>query len=82
MSETAPLLPQHHHEAESAHLASVRRVRSTVMGNLFWRVGALLGAAAVGMAAFGAHGLHEHVSDPKKVASWNTAAQFQVRGEL
>lgn len=44
----------------------------------YWRVGALYGAAAVCLGAFGAHGLKSKISDPAKIASWNTAAHYQV----
>ncbi|KAK3948969.1 hypothetical protein QBC32DRAFT_327352 [Pseudoneurospora amorphoporcata] len=45
---------------------------------LFWRVGAMYGAAAVGLGAFGAHGLKKRISDPNKIASWSTAAHYQL----
>ena len=45
----------------------------------FWRLGALSGAAAVGLGAFGAHGLKKRESNPDKLAQWATAAQWQVR---
>ncbi|KAK3319508.1 DUF423-domain-containing protein [Cercophora scortea] len=44
----------------------------------FWKIGAFYGAAAVGLGAFGAHGLKNRISDPKKLASWGTAAQYQL----
>lgn len=44
----------------------------------FWRVGAIFGATAVGLGAFGAHGLKNRISDPAKIASWSTAAHYQV----
>lgn len=48
----------------------------------YWRVGALYGAAGVCLGAFGAHGLKSRISDPAKIASWGTAAQYQVRPHL
>lgn len=45
-----------------------------------FRVGALFGATAVALGAFGAHGLKRRISDPQKLATWSTAAQYQVRG--
>ncbi|KAK3690536.1 DUF423-domain-containing protein [Podospora appendiculata] len=44
----------------------------------FWTIGAIYGAAAVGLGAFGAHGLKNRITDPKKLASWGTAAQYQL----
>ncbi|EGO54934.1 hypothetical protein NEUTE1DRAFT_113354 [Neurospora tetrasperma FGSC 2508] len=46
--------------------------------SLFWKVGAIYGAAAVGLGAFGAHGLKKRISDPNKIASWSTAAHYQL----
>ncbi|KAH8895893.1 DUF423-domain-containing protein [Thozetella sp. PMI_491] len=46
--------------------------------HLFWRIGAIYGAAAVGLGAFGAHGLRNRIQDDKKLASWGTAAQYQL----
>ncbi|TKW54222.1 hypothetical protein CTA1_6587 [Colletotrichum tanaceti] len=51
----------------------------TMSSQAYWRVGAVFGAAAVGIGAFGAHGLKGRISDPAKIASWSTAAQYQVR---
>jgi uncharacterized membrane protein YgdD (TMEM256/DUF423 family) len=45
---------------------------------MFWKIGALYGAAAVGLGAFGAHGLKTRISDPAKIANWSTGAQYQV----
>ncbi|EFX06315.1 membrane protein [Grosmannia clavigera kw1407] len=47
-------------------------------GLFFWRVGALYGATAVAMGAFGAHGLKKHITDPRKLNSWSTAAHYQL----
>ncbi len=46
---------------------------------VFWTIGALYGASAVGLGAFGAHGLKKKIADPAKIASWSSAAQYQVR---
>ncbi|KAK3361822.1 hypothetical protein B0T24DRAFT_640169 [Lasiosphaeria ovina] len=45
---------------------------------LFWKVGALSGALAVGLGAFGAHGLKKRIADPAKLANWGTAAHYQL----
>jgi len=44
----------------------------------FWTIGCIYGATSVGLGAFGAHGLKRHIADPTKIASWNTAAHYQV----
>ncbi len=48
------------------------------MSTLLWKTGAIFGATAVGLGAFGAHGLKKRISDPSKLANWSTAAQYQV----
>ena len=45
---------------------------------VFWTVGALYGASAVCLGAFGSHGLKKRIADPSKIANWNTAAHYQV----
>ncbi|CAI4212031.1 unnamed protein product [Parascedosporium putredinis] len=45
---------------------------------IFWRIGAALGATGVALGAFGAHGLKSHISDPKRLSNWSTAAQYQL----
>lgn len=66
--ETAPLLTQRQ-----------SRMSSTTTATTYWRIGALYGAAAVCLGAFGSHGLKQRISDPAKIASWSTAAHYQVR---
>ena len=44
----------------------------------FWTIGCLYGASSVALGAFGAHGLKKVITDPTKIASWNTAAQYHV----
>lgn len=68
---------------ESTTPPIVRRIKiprkmSSTTSPTYWRVGALYGAAAVCLGAFGAHGLKSRISDPAKIASWNTAAQYHV----
>jgi uncharacterized membrane protein YgdD (TMEM256/DUF423 family) len=46
--------------------------------SLLWKTGAIFGATAVGLGAFGAHGLKKHINEPHKLANWGTAAQYQV----
>jgi hypothetical protein len=45
----------------------------------YWTVGAIYGATAVALGAFGAHGLKKRIADPARIANWGTAAQYQVR---
>lgn len=68
--ETTPLIPQ--------QPAFPRTRMSSSTASTYWRVGALYGAAGVCLGAFGAHGLKQRISDPAKLASWGTAAQYQV----
>lgn len=49
-----------------------------VPGALWWKVGAVSGAAAVALGAFGAHGLQKRVNDPKLLATWSTAASYHL----
>ncbi len=72
--ETSPLLPA----ADQNNIESQQDTMST----LIWKTGAVFGATAVGLGAFGAHGLKKHISDPNKIANWSTAAQYQVRTHL
>jgi hypothetical protein len=51
---------------------------ATMSSAVFWKVGAIYGASAVALGAFGAHGLKKTTSDPQKLANWGTAAQYQV----
>ena len=46
---------------------------------MYWTLGCIYGATAVGFGAFGAHGLKKVVTDPAKIASFTTAAHYQVR---
>ncbi|KAG9528855.1 hypothetical protein KCU77_g13129, partial [Aureobasidium melanogenum] len=45
---------------------------------MFWTLGSIYGATAVAFGAFGAHGLKKKISDPSKIAAWNTAAHYQL----
>jgi uncharacterized membrane protein YgdD (TMEM256/DUF423 family) len=48
------------------------------MNSPFWLVGALSAASSVGFGAFGAHGLKNRGLAPEKIASFQTAAHYQV----
>ncbi|KAI1392787.1 DUF423-domain-containing protein [Hypoxylon trugodes] len=54
--------------------AATNRRRSA----MFWLIGCLYGASAVGFGAFGAHGLKKIVTDPARLASFATAAHYQL----
>ncbi|KAI1099962.1 hypothetical protein F4804DRAFT_64419 [Jackrogersella minutella] len=65
--ENTPLLT-------SQSAAAANRKRST----MFWTLACLYGASAVGFGAFGAHGLKKTISDPARIASFATAAHYQL----
>ncbi len=44
----------------------------------WWVVGALSGATAVLLGAFGAHGLERVVEDPDLLAAWSTGARYHL----
>ncbi|KAI2604676.1 hypothetical protein GGR54DRAFT_621527 [Hypoxylon sp. NC1633] len=62
--------------SESTPLLVLRNPASR--SNLFWILGCLYGATAVGFGAFGAHGLKKTIKDPAKLANFATAAQYQM----
>lgn len=67
---------------ETAPLLTPRKDSMSSTSSTWWRVGAVYGAAAVCLGAFGAHGLKQRISDPAKIASWSTAAHYQVRARI
>ncbi|KAF5488670.1 UPF0382 membrane protein [Colletotrichum fructicola] len=71
--ETTSLLP-----TQSPKPDTVGDEEETMSSQLYWKVGAVFGATAVGFGAFGAHGLKNRISDPAKIASWTTAAHYQL----
>lgn len=79
-NETTSLLlpPRDTHPDDDTTTTTAAAHEETMSSQAFWRVGAVFGAAAVGIGAFGAHGLKGRISDPAKIASWSTAAQYQV----
>ncbi|KAI1355378.1 hypothetical protein F5Y01DRAFT_270227 [Xylaria sp. FL0043] len=66
--ESTPLLPT----SASNSVAFARKK------NMYWTLGCIYGATAVGIGAFGAHGLKKVVTDPAKIASFTTAAHYQL----
>ncbi|KAI0384165.1 DUF423-domain-containing protein [Hypomontagnella monticulosa] len=68
-NETTPLLLQY-----SSTSANNGRIRN----NFFWLLACALGASAVGLGAFGAHGLKDIVKDPAKIANWDTAVLYHL----
>jgi len=72
-------MPDDHPDEQRPLLPSTQAVKEqTMSGETFWRIGAVYGATAVALGAFGAHGLKKHIADPAKLANWSTAAQYQV----
>ncbi|CCF45124.1 hypothetical protein CH063_14308, partial [Colletotrichum higginsianum] len=71
---TSLLLPPRDPRPDDGTTTTTAAHEETMSSQAFWRVGAVFGAAAVGIGAFGAHGLKGRISDPAKIASWSTAA--------
>ncbi|KAJ1726756.1 hypothetical protein LPJ61_004979 [Coemansia biformis] len=46
--------------------------------SLALRCAAVLGASGVALGAFGAHGLRGMVSEPEKIAAWESASRYQL----
>lgn len=46
--------------------------------NSWYQLGCLSAASAVGMGAFGAHGLKKTVTDPARLKAWETAALYHM----
>lgn len=53
-------------------------LRGVDISSLGWKAGAVSGALAVALGAFGAHGLQKTVQDPKLLDNWKTAAQYHL----
>ncbi|KAI2603866.1 DUF423-domain-containing protein [Hypoxylon fragiforme] len=53
---------------------------NTLTTKMFWTLACLYGASAVGLGAFGAHGLKKAIgtSDPARLANFATAAHYQM----
>lgn len=76
IDETTPLLVVPNNKAPER-----TRNMSSNTSATYWRVGAIYGAAAVCLGAFGAHGLKSRAGiTDAKLASWSTAAHYQVGG--
>ncbi|GAB7363497.1 hypothetical protein MBLNU230_g3767t2 [Neophaeotheca triangularis] len=48
------------------------------MPPIWWSIATLSSASSVALGAFGAHGLKNRISDPSKISSWSTAANYQL----
>ncbi|OQS01295.1 hypothetical protein ACHHYP_01362 [Achlya hypogyna] len=57
---------------------STKIAASVATSSIWWKVGAVSGATAVLLGAFGAHGLQTRVKDPKLLKTWETAAHYQL----
>ncbi|KAI2641144.1 hypothetical protein GGS21DRAFT_358710 [Xylaria nigripes] len=65
--ESTPLIPMN---STSTRVANKK--------NMYWILGCIYGATAVGIGAFGAHALKSIVTDPAKIASFRNAAHYQL----
>ncbi|KAI5864742.1 hypothetical protein GGS23DRAFT_461449 [Durotheca rogersii] len=77
-SEIAPLISTRGAQTITISTDGRRRARARFATGMFWALACLYGAAAVGLGAFGAHGLKKTVSDPARLANWATAAHYQL----
>jgi uncharacterized membrane protein YgdD (TMEM256/DUF423 family) len=48
------------------------------LARLYIKIGAISGALAVALGAFGAHGLKNRVKDPYLLKTWDTAAHYHL----
>lgn len=60
----------------TTHIPSAQT--SPTMPSIWWSIATLSSASSVALGAFGAHGLKNRISDPSKISSWSTAANYQV----
>lgn len=80
-NESTPLLTltQTQTQTQSSEQRTTKMSNSSTSATTYWRVGAIYGAAAVCLGAFGAHGLKSRAGiTDAKLASWSTAAHYQV----
>jgi uncharacterized membrane protein YgdD (TMEM256/DUF423 family) len=49
---------------------------------LYLKIAGISGALAVGLGAFGAHGLQKRINDPKMLKNWETAAHYHLMHSL
>ncbi|GAW16127.1 hypothetical protein ANO14919_055500 [Xylariales sp. No.14919] len=70
--EATPLIPT------TTSSTTNRRSTRNNNRNMYWTLGCVYGASAVAIAAYGAHGLKKIVPDPAKIASFGTAAHYQL----
>ncbi|KAK4113259.1 DUF423-domain-containing protein [Canariomyces notabilis] len=77
--ESSPLLPSTT-ESRTSDETQISQLepQETMSSSILWKIGAISGATAVGLGAFGAHGLKKSIADPQKLANWSTAAQYQL----
>ncbi|KAK8851086.1 DUF423-domain-containing protein [Apiospora arundinis] len=72
--ENAPLLQHHQPSSSSSSHAATAATAMSILATL----AAVSGATGVALGAFGAHGLKKRISDPARLQSWGTAAQYQL----
>lgn len=76
--ESTPLI-QTQTQTQNPEQRTRMKMTSSTSATTYWRVGAIYGAAAVCLGAFGAHGLKSRAGiTDAKLASWSTAAHYQV----
>ncbi|KAL7620334.1 hypothetical protein AAE478_009328 [Parahypoxylon ruwenzoriense] len=75
--EHTPLIGRNSSQTITITTSPSRRNRK-LTASMFWTLGCLYGASAVGLGAFGAHGLKKVVTDPARLANWATAAHYQL----
>ncbi|KAK8121917.1 hypothetical protein PG984_010587 [Apiospora sp. TS-2023a] len=56
---------------------TITQAAATTM-SILATLAAVSGATGVALGAFGAHGLKKRISDPARLQSWGTAAQYQL----
>lgn len=83
--ESTPLLSQNQTQTQTTtrEQRTSNKMSTSTSATTYWRVGAIYGAAAVCLGAFGAHGLKSRAGiTDAKLASWSTAAHYQVGFDL
>ncbi|KAK8009069.1 hypothetical protein PG991_011620 [Apiospora marii] len=83
VDEQSSLLRQHQREgpedlpSSTATATTITQAAATTM-SILATLAAVSGATGVALGAFGAHGLKKRISDPTRLQSWGTAAQYQL----
>ncbi|KAK8061572.1 hypothetical protein PG994_007938 [Apiospora phragmitis] len=85
VDEQSSLLHQHQREGPEVLPSSSSPTTTTITPaaaattmSILATLAAVSGATGVALGAFGAHGLKKRISDPARLQSWGTAAQYQL----